>query len=117
MSLISTNDYIEAILDGLSKEYDGFIPRKNNFTSIFCDTCICAKLHQLPFHNSNTIYSTHLELVFIDIWGFAPLCATCGGKYYVAFLDTYACYTWKYLLNTKSQIVTIFIQFKSFVRL
>lgn len=68
------------------------IPHKNA-TRPFCDTYIRDKLHQLPFHNFNTKYTSPLELVFIAIWGLTPIHATCGARYYVAFLDAYFCYT------------------------
>jgi len=44
------------------------IPYRNR-TKNFFDTCIKAKIHQMPFTKSNTIYSAPIELVFIDIWG------------------------------------------------
>ena len=37
--------------------------------SFFCDSCVIAKIHQLPYHVSNTQYMKPLEMIFIDIWG------------------------------------------------
>jgi len=80
----------------------------------FCDTCSVAKMHQLPFHNSSTVYIEPLELVFMDIWGPAPKTATNGSRYYIAFMDAFSKYTWLYLINCKSQTLSVFKCFKVF---
>jgi len=40
-----------------------------------------------------------------------------GYKYYVSFVDAYSRYTWVYVLKHKSETLTIFKQFKTFVKL
>ena len=61
---------------------------------------------------STTIYNNPLELVFVDIWGPAPIVVTNGARYYIAFIDAYSRYTWLYLLHARSQFV--FINFKTY---
>jgi len=61
------------------------------------------------------IFTTPLELVYIDIWGPSPIEATSVAKYYIVFLDAYSKYTWLYLLHTKSQISSVFNHFKQYV--
>jgi len=80
----------------------------------FCESCVLAKSHQLPFSSSTTVYTAPLQLVFIDIWGPAPLTASCGARYYISFLDAYTRYTWLYLITHKSQALSIFKIFKIF---
>ena len=79
-----------------------------------CDPCIRGKHHQLPFHKSDTHYTHPLQLVFIDIWGPAPVCASNGAKYYMSFLDATTRYTWLFLLHQKSQALDMLICFKQF---
>ena len=84
------------------------IPAKQQF----CDTCAISKAHQLPFTDSATVYTSPLELVFIDIWGPSPVPSSSGARYYIAFLDAYTRYVWLYLIQNKSQAITIFKSFK-----
>ena len=80
----------------------------------FCEPCIQGKLHQLPFHTFVTQYTEPLQLVFIDIWGPAPVCASNGAHYYILFLDAHTKYTWLFLLHNKSQALNSLICFKTF---
>jgi len=90
------------------------IPFPKSSAKIFCDVCVKSKLHQLPFHQSTTIYSHPLELVYIDIRRPAPISSTNGERYYVAFLDAYSRYSWIYIVHAKSQIASVFATFKTF---
>ena len=80
----------------------------------FCAPCIRGKLHQLPFHTSVSQYTEPLQLIFIDIWGPAPVCASNGARYYISFLDAHTKYTWLFLLHNKSQALNSLIRFKTF---
>ncbi|XP_068498464.1 uncharacterized protein [Phaseolus vulgaris] len=68
-------------------------------TTLFCETCIHGKFYQLPFHNSVSQYTAPLQLVFIDIWGVAPVCASNGARYYISFLDAHTKYTWHVIFH------------------
>ena len=81
----------------------------------FCQTCAIAKSHQLPFNDSLTVYTKPLQLVFIGIWGPSPVSSSNGFKYYIAFLNAFSHYTWLYRLHSKSQVMSVFIQFKLYV--
>jgi len=81
----------------------------------FCDSCILGKAHQLPFSDSHTVYTTPLQLIYINIWGPSPTTSSNGSYYYIGFLDAYTKYTWFYLLQRKSQATPIFKSFKTFV--
>ena len=76
------------------------------------DPCIRGKHHQLLFHISNTHYTQPLQLVFIDIWDPAPVCASNAAKYYISFLDVTTRYTWLFLLHHNSQALDTLIRFK-----
>ncbi|GKA51299.1 hypothetical protein Tco_0744495 [Tanacetum coccineum] len=38
-------------------------------TNYFCDTCLTAKNHRLPFNRSTTSSSVPFELLHVDLWG------------------------------------------------
>jgi len=80
----------------------------------FSDPCIQGKLHQLLFQTSVTQYTEPLQLIFIDIWGPAPVCASSGACYYISFLDAHTKYTWLFLIHNKSQALNSLIRFKTF---
>jgi len=86
-----------------------------NKNSSFCDSCVIAKSHQLPFSLSHTVYIAPLQLVFVDIWGPSYVTASDGSMYYIAFLDAFSRYTWLYLITSKFQATTIFLRFKLLV--
>jgi len=80
----------------------------------FCDACAKSKAHQLPFSRSLTSYNAPLQLVFVDIWGPSHTSSTNGSLYYIAFLDAFSQFTWFYLLHSKSEVTSVFLQFKLF---
>jgi len=61
-----------------------------NSQTQFYNACVFGKADQLPFHASVNKYTTLLQLVFIDIWGPSPVCASNGSRYYISFLDAYS---------------------------
>ena len=89
------------------------VPVQNNLCTAYC----MGKAHQLPFFSSDTIYTTPLELVFTDIWGPAPVASSSGARYYIHFIDAFSKYTWIFLLHSKSQVLSIFVQFKQMAEL
>jgi len=79
----------------------------------FCEPCILAKAQQLPFIRSTIVYTNPLLMVFIDVWGPAPIATRNRVRYYIAFIDAYSRYTWLYLLHARSQVAYVFINFKT----
>ena len=73
------------------------------------------KATQMPFKDSTIVYNSPLQLIYIDIWGPAPILSSTGACYYISFLDVFSKYTWLYVLHSKSQAFSIFKQFKSLV--
>jgi len=64
----------------------------HNINHNFCDSRMLGKMHQLPFFNSTTIFNALLQLVYLDIWGPAPIPASNGYFYYITFLYAYSRY-------------------------
>jgi GAG-pre-integrase domain len=79
---------------------------------LFCNDCIKAKAHVLPFSYSSSITSSPLELIHSDVWGPSPLNSSHGYKYYVTFIDDFSNFTWIYFMKNKSELCDIFSQFK-----
>jgi hypothetical protein len=80
--------------------------------SVVCDSCQCAKVHQLPFSHSTHVTSSPLELVHSDVWG-AAITSVGGFKFYVSFLDDFSRFTWIYLLKRKSDVEKTFHLFQT----
>lgn len=89
----------------------------NKFSSQSCVSCCMGKTHRLPFPHSSTSYTQPLQLIHCDVWGPAPLVSSNGFKYYIHFSDAYTKFTWLYLLKAKSDVASIFHQFKTMVEL
>jgi len=85
-----------------------YFHKQNSLSNVCC-------IHQLPFSDSTTFYFTLLVLVHIDIWGPLSINASNGSKYYIAFFDAFSRFTWLYLINAKSQALSLFIRFKTYI--
>ena len=73
-----------------------FVGERNIET--ICDSCQCAKSHQLPYPISTSVSTKPLQLIFSDVWG--PARTSVGRHtYYVSFIDDYSKFSWIYLLK------------------
>lgn len=86
-----------------------------NNTVPFCDACAVGKTHALPFPSSTTQYTAPLQLIVSELWGPAYKMSKNGFRYYTSFMDVYSRYTWIYFLQTKSEALSKFIQFKTLI--
>uniref|UniRef100_A0A2N9HH98 Integrase catalytic domain-containing protein n=1 Tax=Fagus sylvatica TaxID=28930 RepID=A0A2N9HH98_FAGSY len=84
----------------------------SNTTSL-CIHCLEGKMHKLPFPNSVSITSHPLEIVHSDVWGPAPITSNNETRYYVTFVDDFTRFTWFFPLQSKSQVLSSFMHFKS----
>ena len=89
-----------------------FVGERNVET--ICDSCQCAKSHQLPYPISTSVSTKPLQLIFSDVWGPAP---TSVGRheYYVSFIDDYSKFVWIYLLKRKCDVFDVFRDFLAHV--
>ena len=67
------------------------------------------------FTQSTCPSKSPLDLIHSDLWGPSPLLSHFGFLYYVIFVDDYRRFTWLYHLKRKSNIFSIFLEFKTFV--
>lgn len=90
------------------------LPVSSNKIPSVCSACQ-GKSHRLPFPVSQSISEYPLDLIFADVWGPSPFLSTKENKYYVSFVDHFCKFTWLYPIVSKSDILTIFIQFQKMV--
>lgn len=94
----------------------GSVSLSSNFSSTFhCQSCECNKSQRLPFAESSLVSRGPLDLVYTDVWGPSPIPSVKGFRYYVIFVDHYTRYVWLYPLRLKSDVFSIFRQFKALV--
>ena len=84
-------------------------------TSHECTSCHCAKSHKLHFSDHHLTSSKPLELLYSDVWGPAPVRSLDGYLYYLITVDHFSKYAWLYPMKCKSNVFSIFVQFKSIV--
>ncbi|KAM1079012.1 hypothetical protein ACFX2B_013622 [Malus domestica] len=87
----------------------------NSRNKAFCSDCALGKCSRLPFVSTSCTTSKPLELVHTDVWGPAPVSSLNGSRYYVLFVDDYTKYTWFFPLKYKSDVFSVFVQFKTLV--
>ena len=85
------------------------------FPDFACQSCMCNKSQRLPFGESTLESRGPLDLIYIDVWGPAPVQSIYGFLYYVIFIYHFTKYVWLYLLRLKSDVFTIFRQYKAVV--
>ncbi|CAI0428863.1 unnamed protein product [Linum tenue] len=83
--------------------------------SSLCHGCAVSKIHKLPFPTSTFKANAPLELVCSDVWGPAPVLSYDDQSYYILFYDHYSKFSWIYFVRYKSQLLSVFIQFRQMV--
>ena len=70
---------------------------------------------RIPFPKSETKTKGTLELIHSDVCG--PMSSTylSGYEYYVTLIDDYSIKAWIYFLNTKSELLEKFKEFKALI--
>lgn len=71
----------------------------NNKFVVLCESCCIYKVCKFSHQIRSTIYSAPLALVFVNIWGPAPVVTNEGSKYYVNFVDAATNFNWLFSLS------------------
>jgi hypothetical protein len=90
------------------------LPCSKESSHTICNACQLGKSHQLPYNNAIHRSTSPLQLVFSDVWGPAPI-SVGGYKYYISFIDDYSKFTWVYLMQDRTEVQRIFLQFQAHV--
>ena len=69
----------------------------------------------LSFKNSSLVCDKPFQVVYSDVWGPAPVNSIDGFRYYIIFVDYFTKYTWFFPLKLKSDVPTVFEQFKNLI--
>ncbi|CAI0429485.1 unnamed protein product, partial [Linum tenue] len=80
-----------------------------------CNSCLSNKSHKLPFGDSSLSSTRPFDLLFSDVWGPAPVESIDGYSYYLVIVDHFTRYTWIYPLKRKSDVLSVFIAFKTLI--
>jgi len=80
------------------------LPVVSSKLSTICSSCQQGKSHLLYFSISPSISSAPLQLLFLDIWGPAPLTSVNNNRYYFSIVDDFSKCTWFYPLELKSDV-------------
>ncbi|KAM2691792.1 hypothetical protein EV2_006149 [Malus domestica] len=84
-------------------------------TSSFCSACALGKCSRLPFVSTTCTTTKPLEPIHTDVWGPSPIASQDGFRYYVIFVDDFTRYCWFYPLRYKSDVLSVFMKYKSLV--
>lgn len=91
------------------------VPVNNKEPLVFFKSCCLGKAHALYAPLSKTNYTTLFKLVNADLQGPSPTASRSGYSYYIAFFDYFSMFTWIYLLKYKSDALSAFKFFQSYV--
>jgi hypothetical protein len=69
----------------------------------------------LPFSVSTSIICNPLDLIYSDIWGPSPTLSINGNHYYVLFIDAFSHFTWVFPIQSKYDVMPIFLKFQAMV--
>lgn len=104
MRLLLNMYYINVIFQTLIKIYWISV-----FPAVLVSLTVCP--HTFP-----QLCNKAFELLFLDLWGPAPVKSTSGFSYYLSIVDAASKYTWIFLLKQKSETLDIFKQFRELVK-
>ena len=74
-----------------------------------------AKSHRLPFERSTSRAIKQFGLIYVDIWGAAPIVYVNGARYFLLLVDDFSIFSWLYLLETKDEALLMFQHFQAMV--
>lgn len=78
----------------------------------FCETCVKAKQHRLPFACASSRSEDLLDLVHADLCAPMETTSIVGSRYFLLIIDDYSRKVFVYFLKNKSETLNIFIDFK-----
>ncbi|GAU34193.1 hypothetical protein TSUD_162940 [Trifolium subterraneum] len=81
-----------------------------------CEECVQSKQHRNSFSkDANIKTKAILEVVYYDVCGSIQVESIGGNKYFVTFIDDFSRKVWTYLIKKKSDVLDVFIKYKSMV--
>ena len=81
-----------------------------------CEECVQSKQHRNNFSKEvKSKTKAILEVVYSDVCGPIQVESIGGNKYFVTFIDDFSRKLWTYLIKKKSDVLDVFIKYKSMV--
>lgn len=81
-----------------------------------CEECVQSKQHKNSFSKDvSSKAKAILDIVYSDVCGPMQVESTGGNKYFVSFIDDFSRKLWVYLIKKKSDVLDVFMKFKSMV--
>ncbi|CAN1163242.1 Retrovirus-related Pol polyprotein from transposon RE2 [Linum perenne] len=80
-----------------------------------CHDCCVGKMHKQPFPLSTYRAAGPLDLICSDVWGPSPIPSVENHRYYIIFYDHYSKYTWIYFVRYRSDLLSVFIKYRTMV--
>ena len=98
----------DSLVNGLDVKFN------DNFD--FCEPCVQGKNHRLTFpKKSATKTNDILELIHSDVCGKVSTPSLGGKNYFVTFIDDFSRYVWVYVIRTKDEVFSKFVEFKQMI--
>ena len=91
------------------------LPVVSNKSVLLCPACQQGKFHKLHFGYSPSVSQDPLDLIYLDVWGPAPLLSSNNKRYFLCIVDDFSKYFWLLPLTCKSEVFNVFSQFKVMV--
>jgi len=88
----------------------------NNGRDFVCEIYPKAKQHTLPFPTRHISTSSIFELLHIDTWGPYHTKTPVNHRYFLTIVDDYSRGTWKHLMVTKDEAITLIKRFMTMAK-
>ncbi|KAH9681068.1 hypothetical protein KPL71_026802 [Citrus sinensis] len=92
------------------------LPGLKSVSLPFCEHCVTSKQHRLKFSRSIARSKCILDLIHSDVWE-SPDISIGRAKYMVTFIDDYSRRCWVYPIKKKSNVFSVFKEYKTRVEL
>jgi hypothetical protein len=93
------------------------LPVVSHKSALLCPACQQGKLHKLHFGVSLSVFKDPMDLLYLDVWGPAPILSSNNKRYFLCIVDDFSKYFWLFPLAYKSDVLTVFTQFKVMVEI
>jgi hypothetical protein len=91
------------------------LPISTNKAAPVCSSCQQGKLHKFHFPLNSSVSAHPLDLLFLDVWGPAPVVSSNNKRYFLCIVEDYSHYSWLFPLSCKSEVLHVFTKFKLLV--
>ena len=86
-----------------------------NLSKLECEHCILSKSHKSFYHAKSYTPSKPFYLIHSDVWDPSKVKTVFGKRWFVTFIDDHTRVCWVYLLQSKTEVATIFKSFYSMI--